>query len=288
MKAFFSYAIVLSLGLAVGFILKGPLNLEDVANIKWLDEITVVLNKASGPAKPAADVLPIDPAAAALIDEELDYRIAQRLASLEGWRSFLAAHGSGAYAQAARAEVQRRLGVATDASAEASAATPTLVPADNEHDYGPSHQLGSLAPYAQPATAKVQRLPLAEKAPGSGDAEASTGASSETRAAGEPTSPVSSPSGDVVPATAAAAVSPDASQDTQPADEPTRPAAPPAGTMSRQGRNSRRSPRRRSAYATRTVSRGLSRGFALTPPATTFSASRMSWAAGSCDRKSLL
>ena len=106
MKAFFSYAIVLSLGLAVGVIVKGPLNLEDVANIKWLDEITVILNKASVSAKPAADVLPIDPAAAALIDEELDYRIAQRLASLEGWRSFLAAHGRGAHAQSARAEAQ--------------------------------------------------------------------------------------------------------------------------------------------------------------------------------------
>ena len=106
MNALFKYAIVLSLGLAVGFIVKGPLNLGDVAKFKWLDEITVILNKALVSAKPAADVVPIDPAAAALIDEELDYRIAQRIGSLEGWRSFLAAHGSSAHAQSARAEAQ--------------------------------------------------------------------------------------------------------------------------------------------------------------------------------------
>ena len=60
MNALFKYAIVLSLGLAVGFIVKGPLNLEDVAKFKWLDEITVILNKALVSAKPAADVVPID------------------------------------------------------------------------------------------------------------------------------------------------------------------------------------------------------------------------------------
>jgi hypothetical protein len=108
MNALFKYAIVLSLGLAVGFIVKGPLNLEDVAKFKWLDEITVILNKALVSAKPAADVVPIDPAAAALIDEELDYRIAQRIGSLDGWRSFLTAHGSGVHAQSAKAEVEKR------------------------------------------------------------------------------------------------------------------------------------------------------------------------------------
>ena len=106
MNALSKYAIVLSLGLAVGFIVKGPPNLEDVAKFKWLDEITVILNRAFVSAKQAADVVPIDPAAAALIDEELDYRIAQRIGSLEGWRSFLAAHGSSAHAQSAREATQ--------------------------------------------------------------------------------------------------------------------------------------------------------------------------------------
>ena len=119
MKAFFSYAIVLSLGLAVGSIVKGRLNLEDVAKFEWLDEITVILKKAMVSAKPEADVVPIDPAAAARVDEELDYRIAQRIGSLEGWRSFLAAHGSSAHAQSARAEAQV---LADKAPAQAAAA----------------------------------------------------------------------------------------------------------------------------------------------------------------------
>jgi hypothetical protein len=46
MNALLKYASVLSLGLAIGFIVKGPLNLGDVTTFKWLDEITVILNKA--------------------------------------------------------------------------------------------------------------------------------------------------------------------------------------------------------------------------------------------------
>ena len=79
---------------------------------------------------------------------------------------------------------------------------------------------------APPATANVERLPLAEKTPRSGDADAP----SDTRAASKPTSPVSPPSREVIPPTAAVAVSPEASQDNKPADEPTRPAPARAGT----------------------------------------------------------
>jgi hypothetical protein len=81
---------------------------------------------------------------------------------------------------------------------------------------------------APPATANVERLPLAEKAPRSGDADAP----SETRAASKPTSPVSPPSRDVIPPTAAVAVAvlPEASQDHKPVDKPTRPAPARAGT----------------------------------------------------------
>ena len=67
------------------------------------------------------------------IDEELDYLVAKRLGSLAGWRAFLATHGSGAYAQSARAEVERLLptgkapapaapGVSNGASTDASTA----------------------------------------------------------------------------------------------------------------------------------------------------------------------
>ena len=73
---------------------------SDTAKFKWLDEI----NKPFVAARPAA-VAPIDPAAAALLDEDLDYRIAKRIGSLDGWRSFLTAHGSGVHAQSAREEV---------------------------------------------------------------------------------------------------------------------------------------------------------------------------------------
>jgi hypothetical protein len=133
MKAFFKYAIVLSLGLAVGFIVNGPLNLDDVAKLKWLDQINVIINKAFVPAKSEADVVPIDPAAAALVDEDLDYRIAQRIGSLEGWRSFLAAHGSGAHAQSARAEAQVLAGKApAEAAAEVSNSASTDAKAASE------------------------------------------------------------------------------------------------------------------------------------------------------------
>jgi hypothetical protein len=61
------------------------------------------------PATPEAAAAPVELAAAARLDEDLDYRIAQRIGSLEGWRAFLAAHGTGFHAQAARAEVDKLL-----------------------------------------------------------------------------------------------------------------------------------------------------------------------------------
>ena len=79
---------------------------------------------------------------------------------------------------------------------------------------------------APPATANVERRPLAEKAPRSGDADAP----SETRAASKPTSPVSPSSREVIPPTAAVAVLPEASQDPKAADKPMRPAPAHAGT----------------------------------------------------------
>jgi hypothetical protein len=108
MKTLFKYAIVLALGLAVGFYVRGLLSLEDVAKLKWLDEINAIINKPFVAARPAA-VPSVDPAVAALLDEDLDHRIAQRIGSLDGWRSFLTAHGSGVHAQFAREEVEKLL-----------------------------------------------------------------------------------------------------------------------------------------------------------------------------------
>ena len=191
MKAFFSYAIVLSLGLAVGFIVKGPLNLEDVATFKWLDEITAILNKAFVPAKPAADVVPIDPAAAALIDEDLDYRIAQRIGSLEGWRSFLAAHGSSTHAQSARAEAQVLAGKApAQAAAEVSNGAPTH-----------ATDVGEVGPSASPSPG-TEVAALA--APAQTAADVSNGASTDAKAVSE-VEPSAPPS----PGTEVTALAPD-------------------------------------------------------------------------------
>ena len=58
-------------------------------------------------AKPKVAGALVDRAAAARVDEDLDYKIAQRKGSVEGWGSFLAAHGSGVHAQSAKAERSR-------------------------------------------------------------------------------------------------------------------------------------------------------------------------------------
>jgi hypothetical protein len=101
------YAFVLALALAVIYAY-APLSLvEYVAKLRWLDDINVIVNNSFAPAKPEAGVYPVDPIAAANVDENLDYRIAQRMKSTEGWRSFLAAHPDGPHAQFARAEIDR-------------------------------------------------------------------------------------------------------------------------------------------------------------------------------------
>jgi hypothetical protein len=100
------YALVLALALAVIYAY-APLSLEDFAKPRWLDDISVIVNKALPPAKPEARVSPVDPIAAANVEEDLDYRIAQRMKSTEGWRAFLAAHPDGPHAQSARAELDK-------------------------------------------------------------------------------------------------------------------------------------------------------------------------------------
>ena len=96
------YAFGLALALAVIYAY-APLSLEDFAKPRWLDDISVIVNKSLLPAKPEVRVSRIDPIAAANVDEDLDYRIAQRMKSTEGWRSFLAVHPAGPHAQSARA-----------------------------------------------------------------------------------------------------------------------------------------------------------------------------------------
>jgi hypothetical protein len=218
MGGLLKYAVVLALGIAIGvYIVLEPLTLEDIVPDTAGRDAATAHSEAAHPATPAF-----------IEEEQLEYSVAQRLASLDGWRAFLAAHPNGAHAQSARAEVERRLG-GKSASTEAPAAAPALSPTDNEQGDGPSQRLGALASRAQSAAAKVDRLLLAEKAPASGDPAASAGASSsETRAATEPPSPVSPPPAEAVPATDAA-VPHGASQDAKPAGDVPPPLALPAG-----------------------------------------------------------
>jgi len=110
MKAFVKYAAVLASGLAVGFYLREPLNLEKFVKPPSFAQIDVFIRGALAAAKPKA---PVDPAAAARVDEELDFRIAQHAKSIEGWRAFLAAHASGDLARTAKAEMDRLLAAGT-------------------------------------------------------------------------------------------------------------------------------------------------------------------------------
>ena len=98
------YTFVLALAVAVIYVY-APLSLEDIAKLRWVDDINVIINKSLALAKREVRVSAVDPVAAAKVDEDLDYRIAQRMKSIEGWRSFLGAHPDGPHSQSARAEL---------------------------------------------------------------------------------------------------------------------------------------------------------------------------------------
>jgi hypothetical protein len=109
MEATFKYAIGLASGLVIGYFVHATPSLVGLADGAWLDDVKLRVDRVFTPASREAEVPFVDPSRAALVDEELDYRIAQRLGTLEGWRAFLAAHGGGAYAQVARGEIERLL-----------------------------------------------------------------------------------------------------------------------------------------------------------------------------------
>jgi hypothetical protein len=100
------YGLALALMLAVIYVY-APLSLEDVARLPKLDDMNVLLNKSLAYTKREASTSSVDPIAAATVVEDLDYRIAQRMRSIEGWRSFLTIHPDGPHAQSARAELDR-------------------------------------------------------------------------------------------------------------------------------------------------------------------------------------
>lgn len=121
MGAIRNYWFVLLLTLAVIYAYAPP-SLEDVANLRWLDDINVILNRSLASAK-GAGVSLVDPIAAANVDEDLDYRIAQRMKPTERWRSFLSAHPDGPHAQSARAELNKLAPPETPPAAAATQAS---------------------------------------------------------------------------------------------------------------------------------------------------------------------
>ena len=193
MSAPFKYAFVLASGLAFGFWIHAPPNLEEIAKLAWLDEINVIINKAVARLKPQAAVFAVDPASAARVAEDLDYRIAERIGSVEGWRSFLAVHGSGVHAQTATGQVERLLHeqasaqttakVSNEPSLTTKAASDPVRPAPLSSGtevaaLTPESGIGSLGPET-PVTA----------------AEVAYGASSDVKAEGEAVQPASPSSG---------------------------------------------------------------------------------------------
>jgi hypothetical protein len=130
-----------------------PLSLEEVAKLSWLDQIEqigAILSQSLAPAKPEVGGSPVDPIAAANVDEDLDYRIAQRTKSTEAWRSFLAAHPGGPHAQSARAELDKL--VRTEAPPQPTAARTANV---GSPDLKPPGRAASPGRDSQPPEAKL-------------------------------------------------------------------------------------------------------------------------------------
>ena len=92
-------------------------------------------------AKPEVAGAFVDRPAAARVDEDLDYKIAQRKGSVEGWRSFLAAHGSGtSMPQSAKAEVEKLLLAGQDPAPAAAEVSEWL--AHRRENWEPGRGLG--------------------------------------------------------------------------------------------------------------------------------------------------
>jgi hypothetical protein len=140
-----------------------------------------------------AAVFAVDPAGAARVTEDLDYRIAERIGSVEGWRSFLAVHGSGVHAQTATGEVERLL------SEQASAQTTAKV--SNEASPGTKATSDSVRPAPLSSGTEVAALTpesgvgsLGHETPVTA-AEVSYGASLDAKAESEALQPAPPSSG---------------------------------------------------------------------------------------------
>jgi hypothetical protein len=93
------------------------------AGLAKLSETSVAfVNAALTPVKPEA--APIDAVASQKVDEDLDYRIAEQTKSIDGWRTFLAAHPEGAHAPAAHAALDKLRSPPQPPAAEVALNTP--------------------------------------------------------------------------------------------------------------------------------------------------------------------
>jgi hypothetical protein len=139
MLSTWKYTLFLALALPVLYVL-APLKIENLNKPRWLDSVGVFITRSLASVKPEPIEPPVDPIAAANVDEDLDYRIAQRKRSSEGWRAFLTAHPDGPHAQSARAELDMlapsgtpptpAIAQAVDARASDPKTSPEVAPLD--------------------------------------------------------------------------------------------------------------------------------------------------------------
>jgi hypothetical protein len=106
MVSTWKYMLFLALALTAIYVYAPP-KLEDLTKARWVDRVGLFITKSLAPVPPRASDPLVDPIAAANVDEDLDYRIAQRTKSADGWRSFLTAHPDGPHAHLARAELDK-------------------------------------------------------------------------------------------------------------------------------------------------------------------------------------
>ena len=139
MLSTWKYTLFLALALPVLYAL-APLKIENLNKPRWLDSVGVFITRSLASVKPEPIEPPVDPIAAANVDEDLDYRIAQRKRSSEGWRAFLTAHPDGPHAQSARTELDMlapsgtpptpAIAQAVDARASDPKTSPEVAPLD--------------------------------------------------------------------------------------------------------------------------------------------------------------
>jgi hypothetical protein len=123
MSALFKCAIVLASGFAVWFYVNALVGLEQVAKPARIHENDILIGDTFAQPRPEAAASAVDPADAGR--EDLDYRTAERIGTLDGWWAFLAAHSSGAHAESAKTAIDKlspapEPAAAADVSARAS------------------------------------------------------------------------------------------------------------------------------------------------------------------------